>query len=57
MGPRPENYPLTHWDGDTFTFSPVTENAPPGSISRATFNGDRLTLEYFNQDKMGTFTR
>ena len=57
MGPRPENYPLNHWDGDTFTFSPVTENAPPGSISRATFNGDRLTLEYFDADKMGTFTR
>ena len=57
MGPRPENYPLNHWDGDTFTFSPVTENAPPGSISRATFSGDRLTLEYFDADKMGTFTR
>jgi len=57
MGPRPENYPLTHRDGDTFTFSPVSENAPPGSVSRATFNGDRLTLEYFDQDKMGTFTR
>ena len=57
MGLRPENYPLNHWDGDTFTFSPVTENAPPGSISRATFNGDRLTLEYFDADKMGTFTR
>jgi len=57
MGPRPENYPLNHWDGDMFTFSPVTENASPGSISRATFNGDRLTLEYFDDDKMGTFTR
>lgn len=57
MGPRPENYPLRHWDGETFTFSPVTENAPPGSISRATFNGDRLTLEYFDQDKMGTFNQ
>lgn len=57
MGPRPERYPLKHWDGDTFTFDPVTENAPPGSISRATFNGDRLTLEYFDQEKMGTFTR
>ena len=57
MGPRPENYSLTHWDGDMFTFSPVSENAPAGSISRATFNGDRLTLEYFDQDKLGTFSR
>lgn len=57
LGPRPQIYPLTHWDGDVFTFSPVTENAPPGSVSAATFNGDRLTLEYFDQDKMGTFSR
>ena len=57
LGPRPETYPLTHWDGEMFTFSPVTENAPPGSISKATFSGDRLTLEYFDQDKMGSFSR
>jgi CubicO group peptidase (beta-lactamase class C family) len=57
MGPRPETYRLKHWDGDTFTFSPVSENAPAGSVSRAAFSGDRLTLEYFDQDKLGTFTR
>jgi len=57
LGPRSQTYPLTHWDGDMFTFSPVTENAPPGSVSRATFTGDRLTLEYFDQDKMGSFSR
>ena len=57
MRPRPDNFPLTHWDGETFTFSPATENAPPGSISTATFSGDRLVLEYYDQDKMGTFTR
>ena len=57
LGPRPENFPLTHWDGDTFSYRLVTENAPPGSVSRATFNGDRLTLEYLDQDKMGKFTR
>jgi CubicO group peptidase (beta-lactamase class C family) len=57
MGPRPETYRLKHWDGDTFTFGPVSENAPAGSMSRAAFSGDRLTLEYFDQDKLGTFTR
>lgn len=57
LGPRPNQYPLRHWDGEVFTFSPASENAPPGSVSRATFAGDRLTLEYFDQDKMGTFTR
>nr|MCH9701427.1 serine hydrolase [Actinomycetes bacterium] len=49
--------PLRHWDGDVFTFSFVNENAPPGSISKATFAGDWLTLEYFDQDGKGTFTR
>ena len=57
LGPRPDTYQLTHWDGDVFTFGFVTENAPPGTISTAKFDGDKLTLEYFDDDKMGTFTR
>lgn len=57
LGPRPRDYPLTHWDGDVFTFSPGDENAPPGSVSAASFDGDALTLEYFDADGMGTFTR
>lgn len=42
---------------DEFTFGFVAEIYPPGSISAATFNGNTLTLEYFDHDKMGTFTR
>ncbi len=57
LGPRPDTYELTHWDGDEFTFSFVSENSPPGSISAAKFDGNRLTLEYFDADKMGTFTK
>jgi CubicO group peptidase (beta-lactamase class C family) len=57
LGPRPDTYQLTHWDGDVFTFGFVTENAPPGTISTARFDGDKLTLEYFDDDKMGTFLR
>jgi CubicO group peptidase (beta-lactamase class C family) len=57
LGPRPEVYRLKHWDGDDFVFDVTSENAPPGSVSKAVFNGDRLTLEYFDQDRMGTFTR
>lgn len=62
LGPRPERYPLTHWDGEVFTFPLAGENAPPGSISTATFNvatanGGTVTLEYFDTDKMGTFSR
>lgn len=48
---------LDHWDGDTFTFSFVTENAPPGTISQARFDGDRLTLEYFDTFEKGTFVK
>jgi hypothetical protein len=51
------NVPLTHWDGNVFTFSFVTENAPPGTVSKATFDGDKLTLEYYDTLDKGTFTR
>jgi CubicO group peptidase (beta-lactamase class C family) len=57
LGPRGDTMGLTHWDGDVFTFSMITENSPPGSISKATFAGNKLTVEYYDSDKMGTFTR
>jgi CubicO group peptidase (beta-lactamase class C family) len=56
LGPK-FTVPLEHWDGNTFTFSFVTENAPPGTISKATFDGNRLTLEYYDSFGKGTFTR
>jgi len=49
--------PLTHWDGNVFTYTWVSENSPPGSISKATFDGDKLTLEYYDTLNKGTFTR
>jgi Domain of unknown function (DUF3471) len=57
LGPQGQVWPLTHWDGNVFTFGFVSENSPPGSVSKATFDGDKLTLEYFDTDQMGTFTR
>lgn len=51
------NVPLSHWDGNVFTFSFVAENAPPGTISKATFDGDKLTLEYYDTFKKGTFIK
>ncbi len=48
---------LRHWDGNVFTFTFVTENAPPGTVSTATFDGDRLTLEYYDADGKGVFIR
>jgi CubicO group peptidase (beta-lactamase class C family) len=49
--------PLDHWDGNDFTYSWVSENSPPGTISKATFLGDKLTLEYYDTFKKGTFTK
>lgn len=57
VGPHGDMWPLKHWDGNIFTFELVNENAPPGTVSKATFDGDRLILEYYDTDKMGTFTR
>jgi hypothetical protein len=37
---------LSHWDGEVFSFVP--EGDSPGSLSQATFDGNQLTLEYFD---------
>ncbi|MGW4738372.1 serine hydrolase [Nocardia xishanensis] len=57
LGPKGMRFPLRHWDGDTFVFTPSGENATSGSVSRATFAGNTLTLEYFDADGLGRFTR
>ena len=49
--------PLDHWDGNIFTYSWVSENSPPGTISKATFDSNKLTLEYYDTFGKGTFTR
>jgi CubicO group peptidase (beta-lactamase class C family) len=57
LGPNAAVWPLSPWDGNTFTFSFVAENSPPGSISKATFDGNKLTLEYYDAEHTGTFQR
>ncbi|MEV0945595.1 serine hydrolase [Rhodococcus sp. NPDC049939] len=57
LGPAGQTFPLTHWSGDEFSFNLVNENAPPGTISKATFAGDGVTLEYYNTHGQGTFVR
>ncbi|WP_299563943.1 serine hydrolase [uncultured Mycolicibacterium sp.] len=56
LGPD-ATFPLRHWDGNVFTFTLLTENAPPGTVSKAVFDGDRLTLEYFDAIHDGGFVR
>ena len=41
--------PLSHWDGNTFIYSWVAENSPPGSVSKVTFDGNTLNLEYYDE--------
>ena len=62
IGPHPNDYPLTHWDGNVFSFYPTGENAV--GITAATFTPNpagtqagSVTLEYYNDDGLGTFTR
>ena len=42
---------------NVFTYEWVSENSPPGSVGKATFDGDKLTLEYYDDMGKGTFTR
>nr|WP_240188908.1 serine hydrolase [Nakamurella flavida] len=70
-GPRGDTFPLTHWDGSTFTLEPVGdrkadtpagENVADGSISQVTFTpaGDTagsVTVEAWDKEGLGTFTR
>jgi hypothetical protein len=51
------NVPLTHWGGNVFTYDWVSENSPPGSIGKATFDGSKLTLEYYDETGKGSFYR
>jgi CubicO group peptidase (beta-lactamase class C family) len=51
------NVPLTHWDGNVFTYEWVSENSPPGSIGKASFDGSKLTLEYYDETGKGSFYR
>ncbi|WP_405905267.1 serine hydrolase [Streptomyces sp. NBC_00828] len=62
LGPKPMTFRLTHFDGDTFSFETVGENAT--GLSGVTFNTDsdgakagKVTIEAFDENGLGTFTR
>ena len=42
---------------NVFTYAWVSENSPPATISKATFDGNKLTLEYYETRNKGTFTK
>ncbi|MCX5306994.1 serine hydrolase [Streptomyces sp. NBC_00160] len=55
LGPEPLRFPLTHYDGDTFSFMTQGENA----IGRTgvIFADGTLRIEYLDADHLGTFTQ
>jgi CubicO group peptidase (beta-lactamase class C family) len=63
MGPQgaPTNFALTHFDGDTFSFETIGENA--NGLAGAIFSlGDdgratKVVLDYYDQTGLGTFVR
>jgi hypothetical protein len=61
LGPRKVTYPLTHYNGDTFLFLPVAENAFTASGDRFTFGRGGpvtgVTIDYYNFEGKGTLTR
>ncbi|AWZ07363.1 MULTISPECIES: serine hydrolase [unclassified Streptomyces] len=55
LGPGPQRYPLTHYDGDVFSFETAGENAV--GRTGVTFADGTLRVEYLDADHLGTFTR
>ncbi len=63
MGPagNPTTFPLTHFDGDTFSFESIGENG--NGLAGALFAGNgggtapSVTLDFYDKTGLGTFTR
>jgi len=54
--------PLEPWGDNVFSFAPTGENAPPGSLSSASFTAEdgtttSVTLDFFDAQGLGTWTR
>jgi CubicO group peptidase (beta-lactamase class C family) len=63
MGPAgsPTTFPLTHFNGDTFSFETIGENGNglAGAIFAGASGGSSpsVTLDFYNRTGLGTFTR
>lgn len=62
LGPDAIAMPLSHWDGDTFSVAPRSENAPYGSLSsvRFTVRDNKVVLvriDYLDAENLATWTR
>jgi hypothetical protein len=63
MGPAgsPTTFPLTHFDGDTFSFESIGENGNglAGALFAGTSGGaaPSVTLDFYDRTGLGAFTR
>jgi CubicO group peptidase (beta-lactamase class C family) len=63
IGPKGMEFPLRHWDGNQFVYTPTGENAPDGSVSTVTFKlgatgaAEAVSIEFFAASGRGDFTR
>ena len=63
IGPKGNLYPLRHWDGPVFVFTPDGENAPDGSVSAVTFasgpsrRAAALAIEFYADSGRSEFVR
>jgi len=57
LGPEPQEYLLSHWDGDTFAYFPRGENAVGIAAVDFTVDTNQLTIEYLNSNGFGVFTK
>ncbi|MFD5547075.1 serine hydrolase [Streptomyces goshikiensis] len=55
LGPKPLKFPLTHYDGDVFSFETAGENAV--GRTGVTFADGTVRVEYLDANHLGTFTR
>ncbi|MFG2982522.1 serine hydrolase [Streptomyces sp. NPDC048258] len=55
LGPKPMLFPLTHYDGDTFSFETTGEMA--AGRTGVTFADGTVRVEYLDANHLGTFTQ
>ncbi len=59
IGPHNMVFPLTHWDSETFVYTPVGENAPEGSRAAITFSKNlaAFTIDIYAESGVNNFVR
>ncbi len=62
LGPKQMQFPLQHWDSDTFAFVPVGEAELVGSLTSIVFKVDQgqvqgFDIDFYNDGGTGHWTR